>query len=321
MFGRVFRLTLCSLVFVAAAARPAAAQTCVAIDERDTLNEAERRAAILLLTRQFEAAGVTITDAGCRTTYRLAHVRLGTTIVVTLSGPQASREGIALGLDDLPAVYSQLVRSILTGKAMGSLGVVDRTNVSATQDVAPRRVQSEGLWYARLGQATLFGPSRYGGATFGFGYRGEFNRVGLDVSFLNLQPDGSGSYYDPAGSRSSLVKMEGLVFTNPMANRTAYYGGGLSYGWTTIRAQNADGYPSTGRGAGLQGELTAGYEIARVTSVRLFVQADATLPFYSVSVETYNRPTQPSGAGSVSVARHYVPSLALSVGIGWQRRR
>jgi hypothetical protein len=332
MRGHLIRLILCSLVLTVAAARAATAQTCVVIDEkRDMLAESDRRAAFVLVAKQFETAGVTIADAGgaaCRSTYTIFHVRLGSTIIVTLTGPEGTREGTALGLDDLPAVYSQLVRSLLTNKPMGSLAVLDRTNVSAVQDVPPRRVQSEGAWYARLGQATVFGPKTHSGASFGFGYRAEFNRLGLDVSFLNLQPEGNdGSYYGgrDSASTASLVKMEGLMFTNPTGNRTAYFGGGLSYGWTTLHSSNMDMWYSNSRGAGLQGELTAGYELARVTSVRLFVQADATLPFYKVEQETFTFVTPPSNGRyvtpTIDVQQKYVPSLAVSVGIGWQRRR
>ena len=109
---------------------------------------------------------------------------------MTLSGSSTSRQGTALGLDDLPALYSQMARSIVTGQPLGTLAVVDRTNVTASQDLPPRRVQSEGVWNARLGHATLFGPSTSSAASFGFGYRAEFDRLGLDCSFLNFQTSG-----------------------------------------------------------------------------------------------------------------------------------
>jgi hypothetical protein len=255
----------------------------------------------------------------------VSHIRLGTTITVTLSGPAGKREATALGLDDLPAVYSQMVRSLLTGQPMG-IGVLDRTNVSATQDLPPRRVFSEGVWYARVGYGSLFDQSTHNGAAFGFGYRVEFNRLALDVSFLNAQVNDSGSHYAPDSSAWSLIKLQGLYFTNPTGNRSAYFGGGLSYGRTELSRASTSGdfYPTTGHGSGLQAGLTAGYEIARVTSARVFVQTDVTLPFYDVHLETYSYPQPVSngryGAPTVTVERQYAPSLAVSVGIGWQRR-
>ena len=175
-------------MLTAGSARAASAQTCVTIDERhDTLGPDERTAALLLVGRQFEQAGERIAETNCQATYTLSHIRLGTTIVVTLSGPPGSREATALGLDDLPAVYSQMVRSLKTGQPMGSLAVVDRTNVSASQDLPPRRVHGEGYWHARVGYGGLFAESTHHAAAFGFGHRVAFNRLALDVSFLNGQ--------------------------------------------------------------------------------------------------------------------------------------
>jgi hypothetical protein len=327
MLQPVVRASVCFLLLMSAAARPALAQTCIKIDESlDTLAQDERTAALLLVRKQFELVGHPVGDIGCRTTYTLSHIRLGGTIIVTLSGATGSREGKALGLEDLPSVYSQLVRSLTTGQPMGSLAVLDRTNVSAAQDLPPRRLRSDGSWYARVGQASIFGPEQHHAASFGFGYRAEFDRFGLDMSFLNFQlDDAGGRYYGPGSSSLSLIKLEGLFFSSPAANHSAYFGGGVSYGRTEIRASNGADYATDGRGSGLQGELTAGYEIARVTSARLFAQADVTLPLYDVVFETFTYPAGPSNGRyappTISIERQYAPSLTLSVGIGWSRRR
>src|SRR5258708_3008618 len=96
--------------------RTAPADVCVTVDEaHDTLSPQDRAAAILLVARQFELAGRGAVSEGCPAAYTVSHVMLGNTIVVTLSGPNGPREGTALGLDDLPALYSQLVRSMVTG--------------------------------------------------------------------------------------------------------------------------------------------------------------------------------------------------------------
>jgi hypothetical protein len=321
----VLRASVCFLVLMSGAARAAIAQTCVRVDEsHDTLAPDERTAALLLVRKQFELAGHPVAESGCQTTYTLSHVRLGRTIVVTLSGALGSREGQALGLDDLPAVYSQLVRSLTTGQPMGSLGVLDRTNVSASQDLPPRRVQSESSWYARVGHASLFGPETHHMASFGFGYRAEFDRFGLDMSFLNFQLDDSSGFYGAGGSAVTLIKLEGLYFSNPTGNRSAYFGGGVGYGRTDTRTASGAGGSAMGRGSGLQGELSVGYEIARVTSARLFVQGDVTLPFYNVVSETFTYPsgpyTGPYLPPTISTERHYAPSLTVSIGVGWQRR-
>jgi hypothetical protein len=163
---RTVRASLCFLLLLTGAARAASAQTCIRIDESaDMLAPNERRAALLLVQKQFELAGHRVVETGCQTTYTLSHIRLGSTIVVTITGAMGSREGKALGLDDLPAVYSQMVRSLTTGEPMGSIAVLDRTNVSAAQDRPPRRVQSEGYCHAREGYPSLFGPTTQPDAT------------------------------------------------------------------------------------------------------------------------------------------------------------
>ena len=132
----------CSALFVvmmaAGAARAATAQTCVAIDEpRDMLSRDERAAAVLLVGKQFDLAGLPFMNRDCAETYTLSHIRLGTTIVVTLSAAKGSRQATARGLDDLPAVfYSQMVRALMTGQPMGRLAILNRTNVSAAPDLA-----------------------------------------------------------------------------------------------------------------------------------------------------------------------------------------
>jgi hypothetical protein len=151
----------------------------------------------------------------------------------------------------------------------------------------------------------------------------------VDVSFLNMQVGQTDSFGSSGAGGTSLVKLSGLYMLNRNANSTPYVGGGLSWGRTYINdtqpveVTRVGGGPSAayyyntgGRGSGLQGELTAGYELGRATTIRAFVQADAILPFYSVTSQTISS----RGAGS-STTRRYVPSLVMSVGLGWQRNR
>jgi hypothetical protein len=307
--------------------RAAGADVCITVDEaHDMLSPQDRRAALLLLARQFELAGEHVAPEGCPIPYTVSHVRLGDTIVVTLSGQNGQREGTALGLDDLPALYSQMVRSIVTGRPMTGFNVVDRTNVTEAQEASGKRAQSDSFGYARLGYGSVFGDRNYGGPTLGFGYRAELDSFGIDVSFLNSQvpSSGSGSAYasSEASMSGSLLKLEALYFMKPKANATIYLGGGASYGFASFGGSdyNSSTYRSSWHGSGLQGELTAGYEWPRASTLRMFVQADATLPFYNVTSETitYSR----SGPTGLTATEHrYSPSLAVSVGVGWHRNR
>jgi hypothetical protein len=300
-----------ALVVATAAPRLArAADVCVAVDEaRDTLAPGDRIAAVVLLERQFERAGEHVV-ASCDAPYVVSHVTLGRTIFVTIAGPAGRRDGTALGTDDLPALYSQMVRSLVTGKPMAGFNVIDRTNVTAAQSKA-ERMQTDSFWYARLGYGGLFGDRAYGTPALGFGYRAELDTFGVDVSFLNYEIGSERSYYGASAFAGSLLKLEGLYFVNPKANKTSYVGAGLSWGGTNF----GSGFD----GSGLQGELTAGYELPRASTLRTFVQADAILPFYTASAVRY--PVGYRGVGPVATDHRWAPSLVVSLGLGWQKNR
>ena len=315
MHGHIRRLAAvaCLLIASAGAAR---ADVCVEIDQaRDTLAPQDRAGALQLVASQFEQEGERVVSAGCPESYSISHARLGDLIVVSMSGPRGRREGLASRMDDLPALYSQMVRSLVTGRPMTGFNVVDRTNVTESQTSA-RRVHSDSIWYARLGYGAIFGDRGYGTPAFGFGYRAELDPFAIDVAFLNFQYRSSNGYFGSSDNAyaDTLLKLSGLYFLDPTANRTSYFGGGLSYGRKRFGSWSygtVDHHTTDWEGDGLQGELTYGYEIARATSLRMFLQVDAAFPFYSVVSQTFSR----SGV-SLSENRRYAPSLVVSVGIG-----
>lgn len=299
----------------------ASAEVCLTIDEaRDTFSPRDRTAALLLLARQCELAGERVVPPDCPTLYRVSHVQFGTTIAIMISGPKGQRDRTAIGMDDVPAVYSQMVRSLLRGQPMDAQGIVDRTNVSTTQAAAPGRVHSDSVVYARLGYGGVFGDRVYDGPSVGvIGYRKELDAFGIDVSFLNFQYKSSDRSYgsSPEGSSGmtgSWVKLAFLHFNAPLADRSPYIGAGLS--WSTAHLDNRG---TSSDGSGLQGELTAGYELGRASTIRVFIQADASLPFYKLRAVTYSYSSSPPFVYSTSTEHRYAPSLTLSMGLGWQR--
>ena len=225
----IVRLTTMTCLLVATAAA-AHAEVCLAIDTaHDTFSPSDQAAALLLVTRQFEQEGERVVPAGCARPYTVSHIRLGDTIVVHISGGDGQREAVAHGMEDLPALYSQMARSIVTGRPMNGFNVVDRTNVTASQATA-RRFHTDSLWYARLGYGSLFGNDAYGTPALGFGYRAELDSFAIDVSFLNFQFSADNSSSSSGGTAQTLLKLSGLYFLSPRANRSAYLGAGLSYG-------------------------------------------------------------------------------------------
>ena len=86
----------------------------------------------------------------------------------------------------------------------------------------------------------------------------------------------------------------------PLGNASAYLGGGVSWGVGASVSDAGDGYAGTG----LQGQVVAGYELARASTIRVFAQVDVGLPFYR----------QSSGDD-----KRWVTNLAISLGLGWGR--
>ncbi|HEV8397759.1 MAG TPA: hypothetical protein VGQ37_25935 [Vicinamibacterales bacterium] len=155
----------------------------------------------------------------------------------------------------------------------------------------------------------------------GFGVRGETETFAVDVSFLNLAVD-----FQPVDEvkdlfTGSLLKIEGLRFFTPHSSRSAYAGGGMSWGSQSLgRPAPPGGGATSWAGHGLQAEFTAGYELARKSPVRFFVQADATAPLYAAYSETFAYP-RPGEVVSTSKDSRYVPTVVVSAGVGWRRPR
>jgi hypothetical protein len=307
-----------ALLGVAAMPQRAEASACARIDtNRDNLTEQERQAATLLLTQALEKSGQAVVLSGCDQTYVVSHVKLGTSVSITLAGPQGYRQATAHGIEDLPNWYDQMVRSLLSGAPMSASGMgVTRDNVAVTQ-VVPNRVEADSLWYVRLGYGMTFGGDLRKGPALGFGYRYELDNLGIDFSFLNFMVDSNNDNNNASGSlgvTATWIRLQAIYFFNSMANGSTYLGGGLGWGAAASYKSETDSAGITTisafSGSGLEGQLTGGYEFLRASTIRMFAQADLTLPFYMAHADIY---------GTTSTESHYLPSLTFSLGIGWGR--
>jgi hypothetical protein len=185
----------------------------------------------------------------------------------------------------------------------------------------PDRGHVRSFGYARLGYGGVFADDVRGAPAFGFGYRGELESFALDVSFLNFTV-GSGSYTQASEVfAGSLLRLQALRFLHPQADRSVYVGGGMSWGALTVgRDAGPSLYGNSWHGNGLQGEVTVGYELPRASQLRMFVQADLGLPIFYARSDTVTYP--PGGTrvpAVVASERRYIPSAAVTIGIGWQR--
>jgi hypothetical protein len=192
---------------------------------------------------------------------------------------------------------------------------------------APARAQPSeephSFGYARLGYGSVVADRTRQAPAIGFGFRAEARSLGVDISFLNYIVD-TGAYEPAAGVLAgSLLRLEALRFVDPERDRSLYYGGGLSWGIASVgRAPAGErGVPGHWQGGGLQGEATIGYEVARASPIRMFVQADLGIPFFRARSETYAYVPGAAVPAVRTVAVRYVPSAVVSVAVGWRRQR
>jgi hypothetical protein len=304
-----------------AATGSAQAAVCAKVDaNRDNLSDQDRQAARMLLTQALEHSGLAVVVSGCDQEYTVFHVRMGNSVSITLMGPQGYRQANAHGIEDLPNWYDQMVRSLLTGQPMTAINnSVTRDNVASSQ-MAPNRVEADSLWYVRLGYGATFGGDTRQGPALGFGYRYELDSLAIDLSFFDFMIDSgnnNSSNNASAGVTATWIRLQGLYFLNPLANGSTYLGAGL--GWGAAAAVKAtSSTSSTGStdsaysGSGLEGQLTVGYEFLRASTIRMFAQADLTLPFYKASSAAYS-----SLSSTYSTDSIYLPTVTLTLGIGW----
>jgi hypothetical protein len=274
-------------------ARPVRAQVCVYLDpSRDNLLPEERQAAVMVLGLALAKAGQSVVSTGCMGTWSVSNIRLGNTVMVTLVGPNGStREGRVSKVDELPMIYDQMVQAIMFNRPMGE--TIDRNNAVNDQMVR-RRQEADSVKYVRLGYGTITGGDFVSGPAFGFGWRFELDRFGIDVSLCNLMiATDSQTRSESSGLTGSWFKLAFLVYQSPISDYSMYYGLGLGLGGTVASYGN-----DTYSGSGLQGEPFIGGELFRSSTMRLFFQLDGTFPFYKLG-------------------DRYAPSVILSVGVGW----
>jgi hypothetical protein len=291
-----------AMFVLATAATVARADVCVVLDQsRDTLSPDDRKGAEISFAQALAKAGVQVTNTNCTVTYTFYDVKLGDSITVYAQGPTGPRQARASKLDELPLVYEQMAHSMVTGQPMGlEGGSIDRTNATNDQ-MAPRRVASDNVKIFRLGYGGVTGASTSTGPVFGAGWRFELDQIGIELAgdIITATDNSSRS----AGFTGD-IRIGVMYYQDPIANSSFYYGGGIGYGASAVGDGNMDF-----AGAGLEGNVSVGYETLRASTIRLFGELTTTLPFYTASEVDFN--------GTGSGTRHWLPSMGLSFGIGW----
>lgn len=290
-----------------------AANICVRIDEsQDNLTREERAAAQAILAQAVQSTGNTMSASArsCTEMYVVSHQKTAEGIKIRIAGPGGTREGMCPEIGQLQRTYRRLMTALQPALPMA----MARADVPR-ELAAPKREAADKMFYARIGGSAVPGDGFAGGPDIGLGLRLELDRVGVDAS-MNLGVTQTGPAMSISGYRGSWLKVSGHYFLAPQADNSPYLGVGLSWGGRTETICN-----QKFGGTGLQGELTAGWEFLRGSTIRIFVQADATLPMYMARGEAPAQPVYLAKAPLVTSApeQRYLPTLGLSIGIGWGR--
>jgi hypothetical protein len=245
-----------------------------------------------------------VSREGCTDTWTLYHIRLGESLTVVMQSSRGTRRERVNKIEDLPAIYSQMVRSVLSGSELTNDGsAINRKNVTQSQN-EPQRVNAEAIWYAKLGYGATTADGIHAGPQFGFGRRWELDTVGIDLAFLNFLTYQDSNEFE--GMSVSWIELAAHYFFDAFGNHSPYVGAGLSLGSHTIPTTNGDF-----EGSGLQGKGVLGYEFFRASTIRLLAQAEAVLPMYRLARETTD------ATGGSDTDHVYSPNLMLSLGLGW----
>ena len=308
------RLSALCLAFVLSPAL-ARAGSCVKIDEaRDSLTPEERSSALTMFEDTLTQEHQEVSRDNCTDTWTLYHVRLGKSVNIVVQSSHGSRRERVNGIEDLPGLYSQIVRSLISGTPLSNeSGAVTRKNVTATQD-KPQRVRADAIWYAKLGYGATTADTFHSGPEFGFGRRWELDRIGIDLSFFNFLLYQSSNGFE--GVSAGWVELAADYFFDAYGNSSFYLGGGLSLGSHSVPTSKAD-YT----GSGLQGKATLGYEMFRASTIRLLVQLDAILPMYTLKQESTVEFAADGSSTTFEGGHVYAPNFLLSLGLGWGSSR
>jgi outer membrane protein W len=110
------------------------------------------------------------------------------------------------------------------------------------------------------------------------------------------------------------VKLGADYFFDAYGNYSPYVGAGLSLSSNTLHIDDREF-----SGWGLNAELAAGYELFRASTIRLLIQANASLPTYRLS--TRDHIYDASGVSRMDGSNKYAPIFGITLGIGWGKPR
>ena len=193
---------------------------------------------------------------------------------------------------------------------------INRHNVT-NKEAAPNRVRDDSLAYVTIGPAWMPNiESNELPIALGAGWRRELDSFALDFGgnlYLAV-----GNEDSEEGGVSGTVSLMGHYFLDGVADSSAYLGMGMGYGFVAMNksTENTE-LAESGllySGAGLHGKVAVGFEAMRSSTIRLFVQLDATLPFYDVELDIEEEFDTLNEEDSL-----YAPIFGISIGGAWTK--
>lgn len=282
-------------------ALPAVAGVCVVLDEsQDNLAPNDRSGALIILRQTLVREGEEVVSDDCERTYTVYNVQIGRSVTVFLGNGERTLDASAETIEELPQVYSQLVRALVHGTTLDA--AVTRDNVTAAQD-APRRQQADSMGYGRIGFGGIVADGLEPAIALGGGYRLELDHVFIDASIGLLVLTGDEQESDGANLNG---RLGAGYFFDGLSDSTPYLGAALTYGVIGVCVDEDTCYLDDGLGA----DLIVGYEFLRSSTIRLFFEANASFPFFDTDLDSGSE----GASGSL-----YTPSLSISFGIGFGR--
>ena len=156
---------------------------------------------------------------------------------------------------------------------------------------------------------------------FRFGYRLEFDNLAVDlgsnVGFSSHRIKDEHGQVNQKASVALSFDMGLAFFLQGEASHSPYLGATIGYsGETYYRTANStNGYPTNTHysGHGMMSRLFVGWEFFRASNLRFFIQADASLPYYTIATTMGDAMWNPTFMFSIGTG-YNIPPWVLALG-------
>jgi len=127
------------------------AGVCIEINtSKDQLDDRDRKSAKIIIEGALQEEGRKVVQGDCSNKYSIYHLKLGETVTVIIDGPTGTKKNSVKSLNELPKIYSQMIRSLISKTNVNSTQNLDRYNAT-DKHINPRRAKTDSLFIIKLG--------------------------------------------------------------------------------------------------------------------------------------------------------------------------